>query len=86
MVGLDLSLTALDFGGSCNLVLRRHGVGGGPPAQGRRHDWVEAKNPWGLGDPLGIASVRDPSAPVPRALGMHLSTAWRGLAASPVAR
>lgn len=39
---LSLRLTALDLGGSRNLVLRRLDVGGGRPAQGRRHDWVGA--------------------------------------------
>ena len=62
VVGLELNLSGLDFGGSCNLVLRRHGAGGRRPAQGRRHDWVEAEDLWGSGElPLsGILEFRFP--------------------------
>lgn len=81
MVGL--SLTPLDLGGGCNLVLNRLDVGRGRPAQRRRHDWVGAEGPWEFQGRLGIAPVRDPSARVPRTPRMHFPTAWRGLAASP---
>lgn len=42
VVVLGLSRIALGLGGSQSLVLRRQDVGGGRPAQGRRHDGVEA--------------------------------------------
>lgn len=45
MTMLGLSLAVLGFGRGRNLLLRRQGAGGGRPAQGRRHDWVGAKNP-----------------------------------------
>ena len=43
VAAFGLSLTALGLGRGRKLVLRRQSVGGGRPAQGRRHDWVRAK-------------------------------------------